>query len=64
MVLFGDTEEELRKNARPVRQIAFYASTRTYQAALAVHGLEDLVPRQPARDDPRRPAVLAGLRGA
>jgi hypothetical protein len=100
------------------RQIAFYASTRTYQAVLAVHGLEDLVPRlhakslagdwegmadlisdetldhfavsgpfatigerireryrglydrtqlypsfQPALDDPRWPAVLAGFRG-
>ena len=50
MVVLGDTEEELRKNARAVKkQIAFYASTRTYQAVLAVHGLEDLVPRLHAK---------------
>ena len=38
------------RNARAVeKQIAFYASTRTYQAVLAVHGLEDLVPRRRAK---------------
>ena len=38
------------KAARAVKkQIAFYAFTRTYQAVLAVHGLEDLVPRLHAR---------------
>lgn len=31
------------------QQIAFYASTRTYQPVLAAHGLEDLVPRLHAR---------------
>ena len=46
MVVLGDTEEERRRNARAVKQqIAFYASTRTYQPVLAAHGLEDLVPR-------------------
>ena len=120
MVVLGDSEDERRRAARAVkRQIAFYASTRTYQAVLAVHGLEDLVPAlharslagdwegmadlisdetlehfavsgpfasigerirtryrglydrtqlypsfQPALDDPRWPAVLAGFRSA
>jgi probable F420-dependent oxidoreductase len=46
MVVWGDTPEERRRRARAVKQqIAFYASTRTYQAVLAVHGLEDLTPR-------------------
>jgi alkanesulfonate monooxygenase SsuD/methylene tetrahydromethanopterin reductase-like flavin-dependent oxidoreductase (luciferase family) len=46
----GDTEEELRKNARAVKkQIAFSAPTRTYPAVLAVHGLEELVPRLHAK---------------
>lgn len=50
MVVLGDTEEERARNARAVkRQIAFYASTRTYQAVLAIHGLEDLVPRLHAK---------------
>ena len=50
MVVLGDTEEELERNARAVKQqIAFYASTRTYQAVLAVHGLEHLVPRLHAK---------------
>ena len=50
MVVLGDTEEELRRNARAVKkQIAFSASTRTYQAVLAVHGLEELVPRLHAK---------------
>jgi probable F420-dependent oxidoreductase len=50
MVVLGETEEERRHNARAVkRQIAFYASTRTYQPALAIHGLEDLVPRLHAK---------------
>ena len=50
MVVLGDTEEERRGNARAVKQqIAFYASTRTYQSVLAVHGLEELVPRLHAK---------------
>lgn len=50
MVVLGDTEEEQRGNARAVKQqIAFYASTRTYQSVLAVHGLEELVPRLHAK---------------
>ncbi|HEX4995591.1 MAG TPA: LLM class flavin-dependent oxidoreductase [Methylomirabilota bacterium] len=31
------------------KQIVFYASTRTYQAVLAIHGREDLVPRLHAK---------------
>ena len=50
MVVLGDTEEERHRAARAVkRQIAFYASTRTYAAVLAVHGLDDLVPRLHAK---------------
>ena len=50
MVVLGDSPEERSRRARAVKQqIAFYASTRTYQPVLAVHGLEDLVPRLHAR---------------
>ena len=50
MVVLGDTAEDRRKQARAVKQqIAFYASTRTYQPVLAAHGLEDLVPRLHAK---------------
>jgi probable F420-dependent oxidoreductase len=50
MVVLGDTEEELERNRQVVKQqIAFYASTRTYQAVLAVHGLDHLVPRLHAK---------------
>src|ERR1700730_7472821 len=50
MVVLGDTAEERRRQARAVKQqIAFYASTRTYQPVLATHGLEDLVPRLHAK---------------
>jgi probable F420-dependent oxidoreductase len=50
MVVLGDTEDERRRRARAVKQqIAFYASTRTYQPVLAAHGLEDLTPRLHAR---------------
>jgi probable F420-dependent oxidoreductase len=50
MVVLGDTDEERRDQARAVKQqIAFYASTRTYQSVLATHGLEDLTPRLHAR---------------
>jgi len=50
MVVLGDTAEERRRGARAVKQqIAFYASTRTYQPVLATHGLEDLVPRLHAK---------------
>ncbi len=49
MVVLGDSPEERSRRARAVKQqIAFYASTRTYQPVLAVHGLEDLVPRRHA----------------
>ena len=41
----GDTEEELATNRRSVKQqIAFYASTRTYEPVLAAHGWQDLTP--------------------
>ena len=50
MVVLGDTSEELARNRQAVKQqIAFYASTRTYQAVLAVHGLDHLVPQLHAR---------------
>lgn len=39
MVVLGDSAEERRRQARAVKQqIAFYASTRTYQPVLATHG--------------------------
>jgi probable F420-dependent oxidoreductase len=44
-VVVGDTEAELAQARRAVKQqIAFYASTRTYEPVLAVHGWQDLVP--------------------
>jgi probable F420-dependent oxidoreductase len=44
-VVVGDTEEELCANSQAVKQqIAFYASTRTYEPVLAAHGWQDLVP--------------------
>jgi probable F420-dependent oxidoreductase len=50
MVVVGDDADELERSRRAVKQqIAFYASTRTYQAVLAVHGLDHLVPQLHAR---------------
>ena len=50
MVVVGDDADELERSRRAVKQqIAFYASTRTYQAVLAVHGLDHLVPRLHAK---------------
>ncbi len=44
-VIVGDTEAEQARARQAVRQqIAFYASTRTYEPVLAVHGWQDLVP--------------------
>ena len=44
-VVVGDTEQERSRNAEAVRQqIAFYASTRTYEPVLAAHGWEFLSP--------------------
>ncbi len=44
-VVVGDTERERAQNAEAVRQqIAFYASTRTYEPVLATHGWEGIVP--------------------
>jgi probable F420-dependent oxidoreductase len=44
-VVVADTEEEARRQRRAVKQqIAFYASTRTYEPVLAAHGWQDLVP--------------------
>jgi len=50
MVVLGDTKDELERSKQAVKQqIAFYASTRTYQAVLAVHGLDHLVPQLHAK---------------
>jgi probable F420-dependent oxidoreductase len=44
-VIVGDTDEERARARDSVRQqIAFYASTRTYEPVLATHGWQDLVP--------------------
>ncbi len=44
-VVVGDTEEELAQHQRSVKaQIAFYASTRTYEPVLAAHGWQGLTP--------------------
>ncbi len=43
-VVVGDTEQELAANRQSVKQqIAFYASTRTYEPVLAVHGWQDII---------------------
>src|SRR5207249_9730054 len=45
-VVVGDTETELAQQRQGVKQqIAFYASTRTYEPVLAAHGWQDLVPQ-------------------
>jgi probable F420-dependent oxidoreductase len=44
-VILGDTEEEQARARQAVRQqIAFYASTRTYEPVLAAHGWQDVIP--------------------
>jgi probable F420-dependent oxidoreductase len=44
-VVTGESEGERAKNAEAVRrQIAFYASTRTYEPVLAAHGWEGIAP--------------------
>jgi len=44
-VIVGDNERERADHAEAVRQqIAFYASTRTYQPVLAAHGWDPIVP--------------------
>ncbi|MGZ4838407.1 MAG: TIGR03617 family F420-dependent LLM class oxidoreductase [Terriglobales bacterium] len=44
-VIVGESEQERARNAEAVRQqIAFYASTRTYEPVLASHGWEAVVP--------------------
>jgi probable F420-dependent oxidoreductase len=44
-VVLGDTEQERAQARQGVKQqIAFYASTRTYEPVLAAHGWQDLVP--------------------
>jgi probable F420-dependent oxidoreductase len=44
-VIIGDTEEEIARNRQSVKQqIAFYASTRTYEPVLAAHGWQDVIP--------------------
>jgi len=43
--IIGDTEEERRRGRQAIKQqIAFYASTRTYEPVLATHGWQDLTP--------------------
>jgi probable F420-dependent oxidoreductase len=50
MVIIGDTRADIEEQKQQVKQqIAFYASTRTYAAVLAAHGLEDLSPRLHAK---------------
>ena len=50
MVVIGDSRAEIEEQKQQVKQqIAFYASTRTYAAVLASHGLEDLSPRLHAK---------------
>jgi probable F420-dependent oxidoreductase len=45
-VVVGDTEAERAQQKQAVKQqIAFYASTRTYEPVLAAHGWQDLVPQ-------------------
>jgi probable F420-dependent oxidoreductase len=45
-VVVGDTEQEIARGKQAVKQqIAFYASTRTYEPVLATHGWQDLVPQ-------------------
>jgi probable F420-dependent oxidoreductase len=45
-VIIGDTElERAPQRAAVKQQIAFYASTRTYEPVLATHGWQDLVPQ-------------------
>ena len=44
-MVVGDTGKERAEQARMVKQqIAFYASTRTYEPVLAAHGWQDLTP--------------------
>lgn len=43
-VVVGDTEQELQAARQSVKQqIAFYASTRTYEPVLAAHGWQDII---------------------
>ena len=45
-VVVGDTGPEIAQQKQAVKQqIAFYASTRTYEPVLALHGWQDLVPQ-------------------
>ncbi len=49
-VVLGESEAERSRNEAAVRQqIAFYASTRTYEPVLAAHGWEGLLPELHAR---------------
>jgi alkanesulfonate monooxygenase SsuD/methylene tetrahydromethanopterin reductase-like flavin-dependent oxidoreductase (luciferase family) len=44
-VVVADTDEEIARQRQAVKQqIAFYASTRTYEPVLATHGWQGLVP--------------------
>ena len=44
-VVVGDTDQEMALTRQSVKQqVAFYASTRTYEPVLAAHGWQDLAP--------------------
>ncbi|MBI2468966.1 MAG: TIGR03617 family F420-dependent LLM class oxidoreductase [Candidatus Rokubacteria bacterium] len=45
MITGGSDEERARTREQVKAQIAFYASTRTYEPVLAAHGWQDLMPR-------------------
>lgn len=61
-VVLGETEAERSRAEAAVRQqIAFYASTRTYEPVLATHGWEGLLPELHARSLRGDWAGMAGL---
>ncbi len=61
-VIVGDTENERSANAAAVRQqIAFYASTRTYEPVLAAHGWEGITPELHRRSLQGDWKAMAGL---
>jgi probable F420-dependent oxidoreductase len=61
-VVVGDTDEERRPQREAVRQqIAFYASTRTYEPVLAAHGWQDVAPHLHRKSVEGDWAGMAGL---
>src|SRR5207245_1350513 len=62
LVVIGDTPQELAQSRQAVRQqIAFYASTRTYEPVLAAHARQDRGPPPPSAR--RRRATRPGRPG-